>query len=685
MPGIPPDYQKEPSLAQRQSPESRGGKTLDHFPLTRFYGGEQDTCKAWAVWKDLRNPPRNGRSEPTGGVTKVENRVVVKDHFAWLSPVTFLQAIATQSMEIGSKYFEEPGKDQVRHIEQLGLGASGCFEEAYRKANAIEGPLDHETYADLIVEIKNRIGGNFSRATSEPGVVRVTSTRCPFGDGVKNTPSLCQMTSSVFGGIAARNFGFAKIVLHQRIACNDRTCEVSVVTDPAIADRYQGDEYHYQNGMIVGKVPFSGDQQVPAEADRERLVQGRRWAGRRRCFPPRVVAESEAMRTVLDMVEIVASTNATVLITGETGVGKEVVARRIHAMSGQRHKAFIAVNCGAIPENLVESALFGHERGAFTGAYEVHHGYFERAEGGTLFLDEIDSLPLATQVRLLRVLQEGEFERVGGKHTMSADVRVIAAGTEKLESQVQDGAFRRDLYYRLNVVPIFIPPLRDRTEDIPALIEHILRELSKQYASPVRALSPRALTQALSYRWPGNVREMENVLERSLLFSLGTIIEQLRFQNGNHTPHQDSPAASPLAACLRSARKEAADEVEIRLLRDTLTRSSGNITAAARLLHLTPRAIHKKLRAHQIDSGGSGARRPIPPDRHRRPETTGIRCRRGRRGPTGRENYDLCVPSVRSAKIQGDIDYCLKFQYVASQMLLRLTTSCSPSRSSSLV
>lgn len=538
--------------------------------------------------------------------------MVVKDHFAWLSPVTFLQAIATQSMEIGSKYFEEPGKDQVRHIEQLGLGASGCFEEAYRKANAIEGPLDHETYADLIVEIKNRIGGNFSRATSEPGVVRVTSTRCPFGDGVKNTPSLCQMTSSVFGGIAARNFGFAKIVLHQRIACNDRTCEVSVVTDPAIADRYQGDEYHYQNGMIVGKVQFSETNKCL----QKRIASAWCRAGDGRdaedVSRPRVVAESEAMRTVLDMVEIVASTNATVLITGETGVGKEVVARRIHAMSGQRHKAFIAVNCGAIPENLVESALFGHERGAFTGAYEVHHGYFERAEGGTLFLDEIDSLPLATQVRLLRVLQEGEFERVGGKHTMSADVRVIAAGTEKLESQVQDGAFRRDLYYRLNVVPIFIPPLRDRTEDIPALIEHILRELSKQYASPVRALSPRALTQALSYRWPGNVREMENVLERSLLFSLGTIIEQLRFQNGNHTPHQDSPAASPLAACLRSARKEAADEVEIRLLRDTLTRSSGNITAAARLLHLTPRAIHKKLRAHQIDSGGFRSKKANP-------------------------------------------------------------------------
>lgn len=526
--------------------------------------------------------------------------------------MTFLQAIATQSMEIGSKYFEEPGKDQVRHIEQLGLGASGCFEEAYRKANAIEGPLDHETYADLIVEIKNRIGGNFSRATSEPGVVRVTSTRCPFGDGVKNTQSLCQMTSSVFGGIAARNFGFAKIVLHQRIACNDRTCEVSVVTDPAIADRYQGDEYHYQNGMIVGKVPFSETNKCL----QKRIASAWCRAGDGRdaedVSHPRVVAESEAMRTVLDMVEIVASTNATVLITGETGVGKEVVARRIHAMSGQRHKAFIAVNCGAIPENLVESALFGHERGAFTGAYEVHHGYFERAEGGTLFLDEIDSLPLATQVRLLRVLQEGEFERVGGKHTMSADVRVIAAGTEKLESQVQDGAFRRDLYYRLNVVPIFIPPLRDRTEDIPALIEHILRELSKQYASPVRALSPRALTQALSYRWPGNVREMENVLERSLLFSLGTIIEQLRFQNGNHTPHQDSPAASPLAACLRSARKEAADEVEIRLLRDTLTRSSGNITAAARLLHLTPRAIHKKLRAHQIDSGGFRSKKANP-------------------------------------------------------------------------
>lgn len=552
--------------------------------------------------------PRNGRPEESGGVTKVEKRVVLKDHFAWLSPVTFLQAIATQSMEIGRKYFSDPGKDQVRHIEQLGLGASGCFEEAYRKSNALEGPLDHETYADLIVEIKNRIGGNFSRATSEPGVVRVSSTRCPFGDGVKNTPSLCQMTSSVFGGIAARNFGFAKVVLHQRIACDDPTCEVSVVTDPAIADRYHGDEYRYQNGMIVGKEPFSETNKCLQKRIASAWCTTRNGRDAEMVSRPRIVAESEAMRTVLDMVEIVASTNATVLITGETGVGKEVVARRIHAMSGRRHKGFIAVNCGAVPENLVESALFGHERGAFTGAYEVHHGYFERAEGGTLFLDEIDSLPLATQVRLLRVLQEGEFERVGGKHTMSADVRIIAAGTEKLESLLQDGSFRRDLYYRLNVVPFFIPPLRERTEDIPALIEYILWVLSRRYASPVRALSPRALSQALSYRWPGNVREMENVLERSLLFSLGTIIEKLRFhngnENGNQAPDQNVPVTLPMGAGLKAARKEAGDEVEVRLLRDTLARASGNITAAARLLHLTPRAIHKKLRAHRIDSGG---------------------------------------------------------------------------------
>lgn len=538
-------------------------------------------------------------------MTKERNRVVLKDHFAWLSPITFLQAIATQSMEIGRKYFSDPGRDQIRHIEQLGLGASSCFEEAYRKANALEGPLDHETYADLIVEIKNRIGGNFSRATSEPGVVRVASTRCPFGDGVKNTPSLCQMTASVFGGIAARNFGFAKVVLHQRIACNDPTCEVSVVTDPAIADRYQGDEYHYQNGMVVGKEPFSETNKGLQKRLASAWCTARDGQDAKNVPRPRIVAESGVMRIVLDMVEIVASTNATVLITGETGVGKEVVARQIHAISGRRHQGFIAVNCGAIPESLVESALFGHERGAFTGAYEVHHGYFERAEGGTLFLDEIDSLPLATQVRLLRVLQEGEFERVGGKHTMSADVRVIAAGTEKLESLVQDGAFRKDLYYRLNVVPFFIPPLRDRTEDIPALIEHILWTLSKQYASPVRVLSPRALSQALSYRWPGNVREMENVLERSFLFSLGPIIEQLRFYNGIQTFDQNGPVTPlPPEAGLKAAKKEAANEVEVRVLRDTLARAGGNITAAARLLHLTPRAIHKKLRAHRIESGG---------------------------------------------------------------------------------
>lgn len=543
-----------------------------------------------------------------------------RECFAWLTPTTFLQTIATQSIEIGGNRCAGQYPDPLQHIEQLGLGASRCFEEAFRKELAIDGPLDHETYAALILEIKNKIGGNFSRTSSEPGTVRVTNTCCPFGEAVKNTPNLCQMTSSVFGGIAARNFGYAKVVLHKRIAVNDDTCEVSVVTDPAVAQSYQGDEYRYHQGMIVGKTTYS-------EANKR--IQRRMttvWCNVKAGIPnheeitrPLVVAQSDAMRKTMEMIEIVAPTSATVLITGETGVGKEVVARVIHALSERRGKHFIAVNCGAIPENLVESALFGHERGAFTGAYEVHHGYFERAEGGTLFLDEIDSLPLAAQVRLLRVLQEGEFERVGGKLTYRAEARVIAAGSEKLEEFVKKGQFRRDLFYRLNVVPIFIPPLRERPDDIAALTEIILGKLSRKYTKSIHALSPQAMILAMTYNWPGNVRELENVLERSFLFATDPVINQLRFHNGEE--HDQPHNTPPLESSLKATRKQAADQAESCLLNETLARFNGNITAVAKHLHLTTRAVHKKLHAHQIDSNFYRRKIPLPTNGDQRLKT----------------------------------------------------------------
>ncbi len=511
--------------------------------------------------------------------------------FSHLSPILFLQTFVTQSLEV-SKNMGDGKADDHCYIEQLGLTASGCFETAYRQKSEQDGPLSHDQYADMIVEIKNKIGGNFSRTSSEPGMVRVVNTRCPFGEAVMQAPELCKMTSSLFGGIAARNFGYAKVILDKRIALGDRICEARIYTDLDQAAALEGDEYHREQGVIRGRAT-TVEAHITEDAH-----QGRAWCGGgepEEADKPLIIARSEAMLKALETVKVVAPTTASVLITGETGVGKEVIARRIHASSERRSKNFIAVNCGAIPENLVETTLFGHERGAFTGAYEVHHGLFEQAEAGSLFLDEIDSLPLATQVRLLRVLQDGEFERVGGKQRLSADVRIIAAASMRLDKFIANGSFRTDLYYRINVVPIFLPPLRERREDILPLVDHILGQLSIKYKKAANPLSETAIAQVMQYEWPGNIRELENVLERSFLFSATPLLSDLLLPINQ----ANAPAGSGQAPGL--TLKEVKHQAEALFLKEALSHFRGNICAVAKSLGLTPRAIHQKINLHSID------------------------------------------------------------------------------------
>ncbi|MBI3522916.1 MAG: sigma-54-dependent Fis family transcriptional regulator [Betaproteobacteria bacterium] len=518
--------------------------------------------------------------------------------FSHLNPILFLQTFVAQSVEVSAKRGGGKGNERLKYIEQLGLTASGCFETAYRQEFAQDGPLDHGKYADMIVEIKNKIGGNFSRASSEPGVVRVVNTRCPFGEAVTQAPELCRMTSSVFGGIAARNFGYAKVILDKRIAAGDGICEARIYTDSEKAAALEGDEYHREQEIIRGRSASAKASIAIGKHDRVA------WCGARTSnnlnHPP-IVAKSPAMLEALETVNVVAPTTATVLITGETGVGKEVIARRIHALSERWNRNFVAVNCGAIPENLVETTLFGHERGAFTGAYEVHHGLFEQAEGGSLFLDEIDSLPLAAQVRLLRVLQDGEFERVGGKQRLSADVRVIAAASIRLDKFIAEGTFRADLYYRINVVPIVLPPLRERREDLPPLVNHILAQLSVKYDKPVKALSAEAIEQVMSYDWPGNVRELENVLERSFLFSPGPVLYVVQLPKTENENTASASTGQPFDQSLKEAKRRAAEHVEVLILREAFTRFSGNVSEVAKSLGLTPRAIHQKLNLHSMD------------------------------------------------------------------------------------
>lgn len=302
-----------------------------------------------------------------------------------------------------------------------------------------------------------------------------------------------------------------------------------------------------------------------------------------------IIGESPAIRQVLELARQVAPTSATVLIQGESGTGKELVARALHEGSPRRGRRFIQVNCAALPETLLESELFGYERGAFTGAAARKEGRFELADGGTLLLDEVGDLSAATQAKLLRVLQEGEFERVGGTKTLKVDVRIVAATNQDLTALVKERRFREDLYYRLNVITIEIPPLRERKEDIPLLAHHFLRRYATKNRREISGFSEPALEQLRAYPWPGNVRELEHAVERAVILARGNLIDLT-----------DLPAtvsqAEPASRVVQIPIGMPLDEVEQRLIEETLRLTKGNKELAAKLLGIASRTIYRKLK-----------------------------------------------------------------------------------------
>lgn len=342
----------------------------------------------------------------------------------------------------------------------------------------------------------------------------------------------------------------------------------------------------------------------PFSLDEIRLVVERELANRRlrdenrdlrealgqRYDYPNIVAVSARMQQVLATVERVAPTHSTVLLGGESGVGKDMIARAIHEHSRRAQGPFIKINSTAIPENLLESELFGFEKGAFTGAVASKPGKFELADGGTLFLDEIGDVPPATQVKLLRVLQEREFERLGGTRTLKVDVRLLAATNRDLRSALEEGTFRRDLYYRLNVVPIDIPPLREHKEDIPALAALFLRRFAAASGKRIDGITPAALKRLLDFDWPGNVREIENIIERAVAFSDGPELDVADIRLDLSPQSARPPATAPLLPPGYTL-----EQWEAEMIREALKRAGGNKSQAARLLGLSRNALRYRL------------------------------------------------------------------------------------------
>ncbi len=336
-----------------------------------------------------------------------------------------------------------------------------------------------------------------------------------------------------------------------------------------------------------------------AQEERERLMEENlrlQEELKDRFKPSNIIGNSKAMQEVYHMISQVSSGDTTVLLRGESGTGKELVAHAIHYASSRAGKPFIKVNCAALPESVIESELFGHEKGAFTGAVSERKGRFELAHGGTLFLDEIGDLSPAVQIKLLRVLQEREFERVGGTQTLKTDVRLLAATNRNLEDLIQKELFRQDLYYRLNVFPIHIPPLRERRTDILLLADHFAEKYSKASHKDVRRISTPAIDMLMAYHWPGNVRELENCVERAVLLSDDGVI------HGHHLPPTHQTAEATGTSIPRGSLEATLERVEKELIIEALKSSRGIMARAAAALGLTERIMGLRIQKYGIDA-----------------------------------------------------------------------------------
>ena len=386
-------------------------------------------------------------------------------------------------------------------------------------------------------------------------------------------------------------------VVHQRIVIGT----MSIDRPSAPLEVLQHDLHFLK---LVGDILAEGVSRIREDIEeRDGLIAENRHLRQQlgdRYHPSNMVGNCSSMRQVYDQIAQVADSTATVLVRGSSGTGKELVARAIHYSSSRRNNAFIGINCAALPENLIESELFGHEKGSFTGAAQQRKGRFELANGGTLFLDEIGDIAPSVQVRLLRALQERTIERVGGNVTIPINVRIVTATSRDLEKEIGEGNFREDLYYRLNVFPIHIPALRDRRSDIMLLADSFIHKYNEAYGKQIRRTSTAAINMMMAYHWPGNVRELENCIERAVLTSQDEVIHAYSLPPSLQTADQTNTALIPREGV---SLKEMLDSYEREDIIDTLKKHRGNAAAAARDLQTTPRIMNYAVKRLDITPG----------------------------------------------------------------------------------
>jgi DNA-binding NtrC family response regulator len=387
----------------------------------------------------------------------------------------------------------------------------------------------------------------------------------------------------------------------RRLKSGEATRAIPVIFLTALADTFDKVRAFRSGAVDYVTKPFESEELLARvathialrreiEAHRRSKATIRLLVEESRSDADSMIGDSAALRRVRAQIAQVAPTDSTVLIQGETGTGKELVARAIHGMSQRRERPIITINCAALPRELVESELFGHEKGAFTGAVQQRRGRFELADSGTLFLDEVGELPLEAQAKLLRVLQEGEFERVGGTRGLRADVRVIAATNRDLHTEVGARRFRADLYYRLNVFPIALPPLRERREDIPALVRHFAAKTARKLGRPLDGIAPDFVERACAYDWPGNIRELENLVERALITSGGGTLDRSELV---------AAAVDPEPGITQPAGNATLEDVERAHIRHVLERARWQVegeNGAARILGLNPSTLRGRMR-----------------------------------------------------------------------------------------